>query len=82
MNANKTTVEVPEILRLKEAAQFCRTSTDTIRRASLAGEIKLFRLGLGRKRGPLGVRRAEVLRWLAAREAEMNEAPRGNLSAG
>lgn len=68
-----------EILRLKEAAAFCRVSTDTLRRASLAGELKLFRLGLGRKRGPLGVRREEVLRWNAAREEEMN---RGHVDPG
>ncbi|CAG1769770.1 hypothetical protein BAC2_00559 [uncultured bacterium] len=79
MTANSSTpASPPEILRLKEAATYCRTSTDTLRRASLAGEIKLFRLGLGRKRGPLGVRREEVLRWLAAREAEMNGGPAEN----
>jgi len=65
----------PAILLLKEAASFCRISTDTLRRASLAGELKLLRLGLGRVRGPLGVRREELMRWLAAREAELNKAP-------
>lgn len=75
MNTSNAPVPSPEILRLKEAAAYCRTSTDTLRRASLAGELKLFRLGLGRKRGPLGVRREEVLRWLAAREAEMSGVP-------
>jgi hypothetical protein len=75
MVANQTPEALPQILRLKEAAAYCRTSTDTIRRASLAGELKLFRLGLGRKRGPLGVRSEEMLRWLATREAEMNGPP-------
>ena len=75
MIADKQPDPLPGILRLKEAAAYCRTSTDTLRRASIAGELKLFRLGLGRKRGPLGVRREEIHRWNAAREAEMNDGP-------
>lgn len=66
---------IPEILVLKEAAAACRVSTDTLRRASLAGELRLLRLGLGRKRGPLGVRREELIRWLAMRESEFNGGP-------
>lgn len=66
-----TTEVLPFILRLKEAAAYCRVSTDTLMRASQAGQLKLFRLGLGRKRAPLLVRREELLRWIAAREAEV-----------
>lgn len=73
MIATQKLDQLPQILGLKEAAAYCRTSTDTIRRASLAGKLKLFRLGLGRKRGPLTLRREELHRWLAAREAEMND---------
>lgn len=60
----------PTFLKLKEAARLCRTSRDTIRRATLAGELKFFRLGQGRKRSPILIRREEVLRWIAAREQE------------
>ena len=60
----------PTFLKLKEAARLCRTSTDTIRRATLAGELKFFRLGQGRKRSPILFRRQEILRWVAARELE------------
>lgn len=60
----------PAFLKLKEAARLCRTSCDTIRRATLAGELKFLRLGQGRKRSPLLFRREEILRWIAARELE------------
>ena len=60
----------PAFLTLKEAARLCRTSSDTIRRATLAGELKFFRLGQGRKRSPLLFRLEEILRWVAARELE------------
>lgn len=73
-DVNATTRSEPQFLTLREAAIFCRTSPDTIRRATLAGELKFFRLGQGRKRSPLFFRRDELLRWIAAREEESSAA--------
>lgn len=69
-----TTDHEPEFMTLKEVARLCRTSTDTIRRAVLAEELKCFRLGQGRIRSPWLFRREEVLRWISARELETSAA--------
>ena len=69
MRARKPTdVSSAVALRLPDAAALCSISTSTVRAAVKRGELKAIRVGTGRPRSPLLVRRTDLDDWLTARE--------------